>query len=82
MRDNLRRRFALLQENEAPQAAESQLNEAAQEPVAIVGAGCRLPGGVVSPEGLWELVSGGVDAVGEFPGDRGWDVAGLYRSGA
>jgi mycoketide-CoA synthase len=48
------------------------------EPVAIVGMGCRLPGGVVGPEGLWELLVSGVDAVGEFPVDRGWDVEGLY----
>ena len=44
------------------------------EPLAIVGVGCRFPGGVASPEGLWDLVAGHVDAVGEFPVDRGWQV--------
>jgi acyl transferase domain-containing protein len=50
----------------------------ADEPIAIVGMGCRFPGGVVDPEGLWDLVSGGVDAVGGFPEDRGWDLAELF----
>ena len=48
------------------------------EPVAVVGVGCRLPGGVDSPAGLWEMVVGGRDVVSEFPVDRGWDVEGLF----
>ncbi|HYY00182.1 MAG TPA: beta-ketoacyl synthase N-terminal-like domain-containing protein, partial [Mycobacterium sp.] len=48
------------------------------EPVAVVGMGCRFPGGVNDPDGLWEVVARGRDVVSAFPTDRGWDVEGLF----
>ncbi|CAM5236981.1 SDR family NAD(P)-dependent oxidoreductase OS=Streptomyces alboniger OX=132473 GN=CP975_27340 PE=4 SV=1 [Streptomyces alboniger] len=50
------------------------------EPIAIVAMSCRFPGGVRTPEDLWQLVADGVDGLGEFPADRGWDTDALYDS--
>ncbi|THA34085.1 SDR family NAD(P)-dependent oxidoreductase [Streptomyces sp. A1277] len=48
------------------------------DPIAIIGMGCRLPGGISGPDDLWRLLGEGGDAVSAFPGDRGWDLTGLY----
>ncbi|WP_249645166.1 type I polyketide synthase, partial [Nocardia sputi] len=49
------------------------------EPIAIVGIGCRFPGGVGSAEDMWRLVASGSDVITPFPEDRGWDLERLLH---
>lgn len=46
-------------------------------PVAVIGMGCRLPGGIDSPDRLWEALLRGDDLVTEIPADR-WDIDEYY----
>ncbi|HWE64088.1 MAG TPA: type I polyketide synthase, partial [Chloroflexota bacterium] len=59
---------------EALQARIDAMKRAATEPIAIVGLGCRFPGGADDPEAFWRLLRDGVDAIGEVPAPR-WDGA-------
>ncbi|WP_432252279.1 SDR family NAD(P)-dependent oxidoreductase [Streptomyces sp. HNM1019] len=65
------------QADEAAAAPAATVAVADDEPIAIVGMSCRYPGGVTSPEELWQLVTGSVDAISGFPADRGWQLEGL-----
>ncbi|MDA3647922.1 acyltransferase domain-containing protein [Saccharopolyspora indica] len=69
---------AVLRGEARPVAEPVGAGAVADEPIAIVGMGCRYPGGVDSADDLWRLVATGGDAISPFPADRGWDVDGAY----
>src|SRR5262245_9597480 len=53
----------------------------AAEPIAVVGIGCRFPGGASSPARLWDLLRSGRDAVIDIPEER-WSAKRFYSADA
>ena len=70
---NNQRLARALQAIEKLQARVTELQQASTEPIAIIGLGCRFPGGANSPAAFWQLLEQGVDAISPVPGDR-WDA--------
>src|ERR1700722_10241922 len=54
-----------------------ELELARVEPIAVVGIGCRFPGGADNPAALWQRLSSGQDAISEMPAER-WASATCY----
>lgn len=55
----------------------SSTHSSGREPIAIIGMGCRFPGGANSPEAFWKLLCDGVDAISEIPANR-WNLEKFY----
>ncbi|MFE2729405.1 SDR family NAD(P)-dependent oxidoreductase, partial [Kitasatospora sp. NPDC059327] len=71
-------RSSLLGERSDPADGPGVRTAEPDEPIAIVAMGCRLPGGISTPEQLWQLLVEGGDVVSEFPVNRGWPLDTLF----
>ena len=71
--DNLSLTKRAVYEIRTLKARVAELEKAQKEPLALVGMGLRFPGGASTPEAFWDLLSHGVDAVGEVPPSR-WAI--------
>ncbi|WP_443043775.1 type I polyketide synthase [Streptomyces sp. GS7] len=67
-----------LRESERLRRQIEELQQAAHEPIALVGMACRLPGGTRTPHDLWRLLLEGREVLSEWPAGRGWDREALY----
>ncbi|MGW2198854.1 type I polyketide synthase, partial [Streptosporangium sp. NPDC001682] len=66
----------------APDISRPQARADHDDPVAIVGMACRFPGGIDTPEQLWQLLADGGEVLSSFPEDRGWDLTTLVSRSA
>ncbi|MEU2634612.1 type I polyketide synthase [Micromonospora fulviviridis] len=73
-------RAELLGGQERPETATPAVRPVDDDPIVIVGMGCRFPAGAGSPADFWRLLADGVDAMGDLPTNRHWDLAGLPSS--
>ncbi len=63
--------FLMSRESESDSRETLSVNRpSADEPIAVIGLGCRFPGGISGPEALWDFLREGKSAVGEVPADR------------
>ncbi|MFJ5772715.1 type I polyketide synthase, partial [Streptomyces sp. NPDC093094] len=69
---------ASLKEADRLREQNKRLSEANSEPIAVIAMSCRFPGGVRTPEDLWQVLAEGRDVISPFPTDRGWDLERLY----
>ncbi|WP_394839473.1 SDR family NAD(P)-dependent oxidoreductase [Pendulispora rubella] len=78
LRQRLEQAVVELQQRRQSAKEAEDAKEKARDPIAIVAMGCRFPGGVRTPDDLWELVRDGRDVVSGFPHNRGWNLDELY----